>query len=172
MSGFTASTLSLAVAASLMAAAPAMAAIDCTQDRAVYADSEGRTTVSFKVTPDNVPAMTSNEFTIAVQDADIRMDGVVMWLSGVPRPGGIVMYQCPDGDVTGEELEACTIWQGVIYALQQGANAGFLPKAKEPAAEALLFPDFADYVTAFDFRKDKPLGTFPFEVFRFRECTE
>ncbi len=88
----------------------------------------------------------------------------------MPRPNGIIMYRCPTGDVTGEELEQCTVWRGVIYALTEGADADLLPKAKEPAAQAMLLPGFASSISGFNFKLEKPIETFPWEVFRFKEC--
>jgi hypothetical protein len=160
-------TAVLAVAVSLLAA-PASAA--CTQDRAVYTDRDDTYTLTFKHVPEDQPVMTSNEFTIQLNESDVKLDGVVMWNEGVARPNGIVMYKCPSGDVTGDELQACTVWQGVIYALKEGADADLLPKAKEPAAQALLLPDFSSSMSGFNFKLEKPIETFPWEVFRFKEC--
>lgn len=157
----------LAVVVSLLAT-PAFAA--CTQDRAVYTDRDDTYTLTFRHVPEDQPVMTSNEFTIQLNESDVKLDGVVMWNEGVARPNGIVMYKCPGGDVTGDELRACTVWQGVIYALKEGADADLLPKAKEPAAQALLLPDFSSSMSGFNFKLEKPIETFPWEVFRFKEC--
>ncbi|MGH6763364.1 MAG: hypothetical protein ACRECW_17460 [Phyllobacterium sp.] len=164
--------LSLLLALTLQGSLAAWAKPECRQDRAVYADPDGVISLSFKAKQEDVPSVTSNEFTIALKEPAVSMDGVVMWNEGVSRPNGIVMYQCPGGDVTGADLEACTVWQGVIYSLEDGSNAGLLPTAGEPAAEALLFPDFAAYASAFDFKTDEPLKSVPFEVFRFKDCVE
>lgn len=152
-----------------LVASPALAA--CTQDRAIYTDKDDAYTLTFKSVPEDQPTASSNEFSITMNDSDLKLDGVVMWTEGeVARPNGIVMYKCPDGDVTGEELEACTVWQGVIYALTEGADADLLPKAKEPAAQALLLPDLSSAISGFDFKLAEPIETFPREVFRFKEC--
>lgn len=157
------------IASVSLIASPAFAA--CTQDRAVYTDKDDAYTLTFKSVPEDQPTASSNEFQIAMSDSDLKLDGVVMWTEGdVARPNGIVMYKCPDGDVTGEELAACTVWEGVIYALTEGADADLLPKAKEPAAQALLLPDFSSAMSGFNFKLAKPIETFPWEVFRFKEC--
>ena len=52
-----------------------------------------------------------------VLDKGVVLDGIVMWTDGVSRPHGSLMYKCPTGDVTGDELAACTVWQGVIYSV-------------------------------------------------------
>jgi hypothetical protein len=123
-----------------LSSAPAFAA--CTQDRAIYTDRDDAYTLTFKHVPEDQPVMTSNEFSIEMND----------------------------GDVTGDELQACTVWRGVIYALTEGADADLLPKAKEPAAQALLLPDFSSSISSFNFKLEKPIETFPWEVFRFKEC--
>ena len=51
-----------------------------------------------------------HEFKLRLGSAELQ--GVVMWSKDPDRPNGIVMDQCPDGDVTGEELDKCTVWQG------------------------------------------------------------
>lgn len=166
---FQFATAAAALLASVsLATAPASAA--CTQDRAIYTDRDDAYTLTFHTVPENLPVMTSNEFALQMNDSDLKMDGVVMWSEGVPRPNGIVMFRCPTGDVTGDELDQCTVWRGVIYALTEGADADLLPKAKEPAAQALLLPGFASAMGEFNFKLEKPIETFPWEVFRFKEC--
>ncbi|WP_204303041.1 hypothetical protein, partial [Klebsiella pneumoniae] len=81
-----------------------------------------------------------------------------------------IRYKCPAGDATGAELQQCTVWKGVVYALKEGADAELLPKAKEPSAQALLLPDFSGAMSSFNFKLEKPLEAFPWEVFRFKEC--
>ncbi|WP_420960648.1 hypothetical protein [Brucella sp. IR073] len=157
--------------------APLSAYAACTQDRAVYSDRDDHYVLAFKPAPKDAPVTTSNEFTITQKDgaADgrksaFKLDGVVMWTDGVARPSGMIMYNCPTGDVTGDEIEACTLWQGVIYALKEGAEADLLPKADEPAAQALLFPDLVGALDSFDFGAAKPAQPLSWEVFRFKEC--
>ena len=55
------------------------------------------------------------------------------------RPNGIVMYNCPEGDVTGDDLEACTVWQGLIYGVSAAGQVdNLLPEWRarrtDPAA--------------------------------------
>jgi hypothetical protein len=59
----------------------------------------------------------------------------------VARPNGIMLHGCPEGDVTGEEIDACTVWEGVIYSVDGSGRVGYLPAEGAPAAEQLLFPD-------------------------------
>ncbi len=148
-------------------ASPAYAA--CTQDRAVYTDRDDDYTLTFKHFPEDQPVATSNEFVLHRNDTDLKLDGVVM-RDEAARPKALILYNCPSGDVTGDELAACTVWQGVPYALKEGAEAGYLPQAKEPAAQALLMPDLSGAMRSFNFRLEKPIEIFPWDVFRFKEC--
>jgi hypothetical protein len=147
-------------------ASPAHAA--CTQDRAVYSDRNDDYTLTFKHSPEDHPAA-SNEFILQLNETDLKLDGVVM-RDEAARPNALIMYNCPGGDATGDELAACTVWQGVPYALKEGAEAEYLPKKKEPAAQALLLPDLLGAMSGFNFKLEKPVETFPWEVFRFKEC--
>ena len=50
-----------------------------------------------------------------------------------------LMYKCPTGDVTGDELAACTLWEGVIYSADDQGNIALLPaEGDRRAAEADL----------------------------------
>ncbi|WP_373288621.1 hypothetical protein [Brucella endophytica] len=169
-------TIAFMTATGVSLAMPLSAYAACTQDRAIYTDRDDHYVLAFKSMPEGAPVTTTNEFTITQKgeaaDAKkaFKLDGVVMWTDGVSRPSGQIMYNCPDGDVTGEELEACIVWQGVIYGLKEGAEAELLPKAKEPAAQALLFPDLAGALGATEFGETKPAEPLSWEVFRFKEC--
>lgn len=156
------------IALGMAMASPAHAA--CTQDRAVYTDRDDDYTLTFKYFPDDQPVATSNEFVLQRNDSDLKLDGVVMRDGAAARPNGLIMYNCPSGDATGDELSACTVWQGVLYALKEGADAEFLPKAKEPAAQALILPDLSGAMGGFNFKLEKPIETLPWDVFRFKEC--
>lgn len=159
--------LAAIAAFAIVAASPAYAA--CTQDRAVYTDRDDDYTLTFKHFPEDQPVATSNEFVLQRNETDLKLDGVVM-RDEAARPNALIMYNCPSGDATGDELTACTVWEGVPYALKDGAEAEYLPKAKEPAAQALLLPNLSGAMSSFNFKLEKPIETFPWEVFRFKEC--
>lgn len=161
-------SLAAIAAFAIVSATPAFAA--CTQDRAIYTDRDDDYTLTFKRFPEDQPVATSNEFTLQRNDSGLTLDGVVMRDEADAHPNGLIMYNCPSGDVTGEELKACTVWQGVIYGLKEGADAEFLPQAKEPAAQALLLPNLSGSMSSFNFKLEKPVETVPWEVLRFKEC--
>ena len=95
-----------------------------------------------------------------------------MWSANPDRPNGIVMDHCPDGDVTGEELEACTVWQGVVYGLTKEATALFLGKRGADHAEALLLPDFSRAVQGHTFKISMPAPPKVDDVFKMKACQE
>ena len=130
--------LSAAVAVHLAAISSAQAA--CPQALAVYADADGTLTLEFRPN-DGEAATVTNQFRVVMEN-DVVLDGIVQWSMGVARSNGMAMYKCPDGDVTGEELDACTVWRGVVYALDAAGTVGLLPMDDEDAAQRLLLPDF------------------------------
>ncbi|EJM99827.1 hypothetical protein [Phyllobacterium sp. YR531] len=166
---FRSTRRSLAVISALGIAFASPAYAACTQDRAVYTDRDDDYTLTFKHFPEDQPVATSNEFVLQRNETDLKLDGVVM-RDQAARPNGLIMFNCPSGDATGDELAACTVWEGVPYALKDGVDAEYLPKAKEPAAQALLLPNLSGAMSNFNFKLEKPIETFPWEVFRFKEC--
>jgi hypothetical protein len=140
----------------------------CPQELAIYEDSIGQP-MTFTPPPAQGQAA-EHAFSIRINGQDLQ--GVVMWSADPERPNGIVMDHCPEGDVTGEELEVCTVWQGVIYGLTKEATAPFLGKRGSPHAEALLLPDFSRSVQAHSFKNSMPSPPKAEDVFRMKACQE
>lgn len=155
----------LFAAVGLLFATPAHAA--CPQELAIYEDSVGN---SLTFLPPRESQAAEYEFKARLNQTELQ--GVVMWSKDPDRPNGIVMDSCPDGDVTGEELDKCTVWQGVIYGLTKDATAPFLGKRGTPFADALLLPDFSRAL--FDHTFKSPLAGPPKadDVFRMKACQE
>jgi hypothetical protein len=127
-------------------AAPAVAA-DCKQSHAIYADRDGGYELRFEPV-DSASAVTSNHFKVAVLKPGLLLDGVVMPAGEPERATGLIMHNCPEGDATGEELRACTVWQGVVYALDKAGAVSEIPAETELAAPQLLLPDFGPSLRA------------------------
>jgi hypothetical protein len=147
---------------------PGQALAACPQELAVYEDSSGQA-LTFTPPPTQGQAA-GHSFTIRINGQDLQ--GVVMWSADPDRPNGIVMDHCPEGDVTGEELDVCTVWQGVIYALKPSADAGYLGKRGSDHAEALLLPDFSRAVQNHTFKYSMPSPPKADDVFRMKACQE
>jgi hypothetical protein len=100
------------------------------------------------------------------------LDGIVIVDTEIARSQGMVMYNCPDGDVTGAELDACTIWQNVIYDLGRDGSVGLMPAEDEPAAARLLLPDFGRALGYSEIYAASGLTDAPWDVFRMSGCQE
>ncbi|WP_245453213.1 hypothetical protein [Aquibium carbonis] len=147
---------------------PALAA--CPQELAIYTDRDRLASIEFRpVAPDE--AVYTGEFRVLFPQNDTVADGIVMWTERVPRPTGIVMHDCPEGDVTGEELAACTVWQGVIYAVDEAGEIGLLPR-QGPAAARLLLPDFGPSVRHSALFGADGISIVPWDVFEMSGCQE
>lgn len=155
-------TLALAVATF-----PALAA--CPVERAVYRDVEDTATIEFR--PGSETAAVTNGFTMRL-DNGVGMDGIVMWTEGVRRPNGMLSYKCPEGDVTGEELAACTVWQGVIYTSDDSGNISLLPPEGADAPAKLIFPDLGPSLRHSAAYGANGITAVPWDVFAFQGCRE
>ncbi|MCB1420665.1 MAG: hypothetical protein KDJ74_17320 [Notoacmeibacter sp.] len=147
---------------------PASAA--CKQELAIYSDKAK--TVSLEFRPHDGEAVTvTNRFRLVAGGKLI--DGFVQWSGApAPRPYGMLTDKCPDGDVTGEELEACTVWQGAIYAVGADGTVGLLPAQGEDAAPALVLADLAWSMSQHPAFAETKLAEPPFEAFTLSGCQE
>jgi hypothetical protein len=160
--------IACALALSAVLVSPALA---CNQELAVYSEKEGAASIEFQPVPGQA-ATSSHRFRMVFAENDVVFDGVVMWSEGVARSNGIVMHNCPEGDVTGDELAACTIWQGVIYSVDEFGGVDLLPAEGANAATQLLFPDLGPSVRhSFAYGMDG-LTKMPWDVFKLSGCQE
>jgi hypothetical protein len=164
MRKMTSLTLACATFASL-AATPAAA--DCAIERAIYEDMEGAARIEFFAT--GTAATVTNSFRMLLDDT-IVLDGIVQWTDEVPRPNGKLMYQCPDGDVTGPEYEICTVWQGVIYTADETGNIGLLPAEGVGAPAKLIFPDLGHALRMSSAYGATGFTKTPWDVFQQKGC--
>lgn len=159
--------VALAMAASLLAS-PALGA--CKQELSVYSEPEANASLEF--TPAASNGSSSHMFKIKFPENSVVLDGIVMWTEGVARPMGIVMHKCPEGDVTGAELEACTVWQGVIYAVDGAGTVDLLPPEGADSAAQLLLPDFAPALRQSSAYGVGGVSKMPWDVFKMSGCQE
>ncbi|TPK92316.1 MULTISPECIES: hypothetical protein [unclassified Mesorhizobium] len=132
MIGLMAGSLALTAATSSAQAA-------CLIQLAVYGEAQSGAEIDF--TPTGTSATITNAFRM-ILDNNVVLDGIAMWTEGsAARPHGSLMYKCPTGDVTGEELAACTVWEGVIYSADEEGTIGLLPAEGADAPKSLIFPD-------------------------------
>ena len=148
-------------------AATAASATECRQDRAIYADRDEGYELSFEPVGSSAAA-TSHHFKLKVLASGVVLDGIVM--PGDPeRSNGMVMHNCPDGDVTGEEIAACTVWEGVIYTLD-GADAALLPDEGGKAAESLLLAGLGASLRYSKLWEEGKANVVPWDVLKRKGC--
>ena len=161
-------TISALICLSLALAPVLASAAECTQDHAIYEDASQKYRLSFESTSE--ASAVSHLFTMEIAKTDVRMDGNVQLTDPVPRSLGILLNKCPDGDVTGADLEACTIWQGLVYAIDAKGKVDNLAAASAPAANQILLADFGAALHQSKIWTDKKLLEAPYDVFSFKEC--
>lgn len=157
----------VAFASAMLAAAPAFAA--CPIELAVYTDGHSGAEINFR--PVDEAAAVTNAFRLLL-DKNLVLDGIVMWTEEPSRPAGMLMHECPEGDVTGEELARCTVWQGVIYSSDGHGKIGLLPAEGQPAPETLILADLGPSLRHSPAYGDKGFSNAPFDVFALNGCQE
>ncbi|TIT58055.1 MAG: hypothetical protein E5W90_37115, partial [Mesorhizobium sp.] len=82
------------------------------------------------------------------------------------------MYKCPTGDVTGDELAACTVWEGVVYSADEKGNIALLPAEGVDAPKALIFPDLGPSLQMSSAYGANGFSKVPWDVFSLKGCQE
>ncbi|MCP4318573.1 MAG: hypothetical protein GY789_21845 [Hyphomicrobiales bacterium] len=117
-------------AATNLAEAEATSGRSCPQALAAYATEDQRVAVEFTGAPDL-------SFWLLVEGLDGKFEGYTYPAEGEDGTEGVALDNCPDGDATGEEIAACTVWQGQVQAIGADETIGNLPLSGEPAAGSL-----------------------------------
>jgi hypothetical protein len=117
-------------------------AAECAQEKAIYEDRDGAYALRFEAADPEENASSSYRLFVDVKNTAVKLDGFVMGSEPVDRTNGILFNNCPDGDTTGEEIQKCTVWEGVVYSAAAG-KIDLLPKTGSPAAPEILLPGFA-----------------------------
>ena len=141
----------------------------CPLELAVYGDAESEAGIDFRPTMES--ATVTNSFKM-VLDKGVVLDGIVMWTDGVARPHGSLMYKCPTGDVTGDELAACTVWEGVVYSADDKGNIALLPAQGVDAPKSLIFPDLGASLQMSSAYGPGGFSKVPWDVFVLKGCQE
>jgi hypothetical protein len=147
----------------------AVARAACPIELAVYEDRDGIVEISFEPVTESVTV--TNQFRMQFDGAP-AFKGMVLWTENPSRPNGLIIHDCPEGDITGAEIDACTVWQGPIYAIDGEGMAGFVPAEGQPAPEGLLLADFGYKLVgaaAFDILN---LDKLPWDGFKLTGCQE
>jgi hypothetical protein len=159
--------MALAVGALLVGAAAANAAT-CTQEGAIYTDSKSIYELTFEpVDPES--SSSSHSFKMTIKDTKLVLDGYVMPSEPVNRTNGFLFNNCPEGDITGDDIAACTVWQGVVYASNKG-KIDLLPQQGADAAHEILLPGFGPALQASSAWGPKKATIAPWDVLTLKGC--
>lgn len=169
-------TIAFLLAGLIVPASHAIAA--CPQALAVYSEmphpdgrqSEPAKAAEINFYPDADAVVVTNAFNMVLAKGP-RLLGHAIWNVENARPDGALMLNCPDGDVTGDELRACTHWVGVIYSMDKNGQLGLLPGAQAPAAETLIFTDLSRALYFSDLNIDENILP-QWDQFRLSGCQE
>ncbi len=168
-----ASARSAAVVLMALTGSVATAQAACLQALAVYGEAASGAEMAFSGPLNEADGML-HRFNLSFGQNGVSMDGVVMMVSEPDRPWGVILHQCPEGDATGAEIDACTIWEGPIYAIDAQGGAQWLPVLETgvAAGESLLLPEFGAAVMRSAAWRDRLIGAAPGDVFRLTACQE
>tara|TARA_R110002020_G_scaffold59673_10_gene162546 strand:- start:7375 stop:7884 length:510 start_codon:yes stop_codon:yes gene_type:complete len=162
-----------AVVVTALTGSATLAQAACPQALGVYREAASGAEISFSGTLSEADGM-QHRFSLSFAGNGVRMDGVVMMAGEPDRPWGVILHDCPEGDATGAEIEACTVWQGTIYAIDAKGGTGWLPVpgADHTAGENLLLPEFGAAVMRSAAWRDGTITATPGDVFRLTGCQE
>ncbi|KRB62731.1 hypothetical protein ASE04_00710 [Rhizobium sp. Root708] len=149
----------------------AVGAPDCNQARAVYADRDGAYELRFKPIASEA-ASASNLFALKILKSSLELDGYVMPSEDPTRAAGILMFQCPDGDATGADLDACTIWQGPVYGLDAEGKIDNLQPEAAVAADEILLPGLGPAIRQSKIWGNDKATVAPWDLLTFKECAK
>lgn len=161
--------VTICCAATVFAVAPLSAyAGECVQEKAVYVDMDNAYELRFE--PMGSESALSNKFKLAVRNTAVVADGIVMRTDDQLRADGKIMFACPEGDVTGADLRACTVWQGMVYASDLKGHIRALPAEGENAAERLFLPALGPSIQKSSLWGDGKATVAPWDVLSLKGC--
>ena len=140
----------------------------CPVELAVYREAGTGAMIDFRPGRN---ATVTNAFHM-VFDKGIVLEGVVMWDGDVPRPVGMLTHDCPEGDATGQELAACTVWRGVVYSADAEGNVGLMPPEGAAAPKSLILADLGRAIGASSVHEAAGLSGAPWDGFVLHGCQE
>lgn len=152
-----------------LCAVPISAQAACPQELAVYTAQSGTGGLEF-VGGSSAVAM-SHEVRLLVAD-DLLMTGYVGVTQVRDQSFLLVPHECPDGDVTGEELAQCMVYENVFYGLSADGVPGRLPVRGQDAAKTILLPGFLQSLEAQSSRFSVEAIASASEIFQLSGCQQ
>lgn len=141
-------------------------AAECLIEKATYREAEtGVELVFAAASGENTPVTHGFRSEIG----KFKLNGHVLYDPEIERPIGMLMNNCPDGDVTGATIAACTVWKGIVYGIDETTgHVDLLPPEGANAPDALLLPGFGPAILSSVVGKD--MESAPWDVFEFKGC--
>ncbi len=143
---------------------------ECVQEKAVYVDMDNAYELRFE--PMGSESSVSNRFKLAVRNTAVVAEGVVMRSDDQLRSDGRIMFECPEGDVTGADLRACTVWQGMVYASDLKGHIRALPAEGESAADRLFLPALGPSIQKSSLWGKGKATVAPWDVLSLKGCNQ
>lgn len=156
-------------AGAVLAVMASQALAACPQELAVYGAPTGGSQLEFVGGSDAVAMR--HEIRLLVTD-DLVMTGFVGLTQIGEQTYFLVPHECPEGDVTGEELAQCMAYESVVYGIDAQGLPGPLPPRGDDAATALLLPGFLQAVAAQGERFGDDAVAAASDVFQLSGCQE
>jgi hypothetical protein len=155
-----------AVLLAALAFSHAASAADCRIEKATYREAETGVELAFAAASgENTPV--SHGFSTEI--GTFKLNGHVMFDPEIERPIGMLMNNCPEGDVTGATIAACTVWKGIVYVVDETTgHVDLLPPEGADAPDTLLLPGFGPSILSS--AVGKGMETAPWDVFEFKGC--
>lgn len=149
-----------------LALADAAFAANCPIEKTTYREAETGVELVFSAASgENTPV--SHGFRSEI--GSFKLDGHVMFDPEIERPVAMLMNNCPEGDVTGADIAACTIWKGIVYGIdEKTGHVDLLPPEGADAPDAILLPGFGPAVLSSVIGKGMEAA--PWDVFEFKGC--
>ncbi|MBB6488310.1 hypothetical protein GGD46_005624 [Rhizobium lusitanum] len=148
---------------------PALA-LECAQEKAVYVDMDDAYELRFEPMSSDSPV--SNRLKLTVRNTAIVAEGIVMRTDDNLRADGRIMFECPEGDVTGADLKACTVWQGMVYASDLKGHIRTLPAEGESAADRLFLPALGPSIQKSSLWGQGKATVAPWDVLSLKGCNQ
>ncbi len=140
----------------------------CPIEKAVFTETDAGTVLSFRQV-DSDAAAVSHLFSIT--GGKLKLDGHVMYDDESERPVAMIMNSCPEGDATGAELRACTVWTGVPYAVAvTGGRVDVLGAEGSETPDAIVLPGFGPALRHSTLWHASGLARVAWDVYQFKEC--
>lgn len=144
-------------------------AADCAQLDAIYTDPSGTYELRF-VPLNSEAAAASGRFHVTVAGLGTAMDGFVMPADDPISSDGILMFGCPQGDATGAEISACTVWQGKIHGTTGEGVDSNLQAENGRAASGVVLTGFGKALRLSRLWSEGKVSVAPGDVLTFKEC--